>query len=191
MILELCLSKRWDVDLVILGGKSRVVRTKTNLVRIYDFDFAKIKRVAKKYGYPIVTELPISPTIVGTDTNRIDAKRNEIPQHIEVDEEEWKTVSQGIDELCNIVTNKEELKKFLYELKQLTKDNNKIPSEAFHNLVSKYSIQTEDLIALSKSRIMKSSIIDGIKCEEGFVTIGWSKDAKIDQFFEENGESQH
>jgi hypothetical protein len=37
---------------------------------------------------------------------------------------------------------------------------------------------------------MKSSITDGIECDEGFVAIFWTKDAKINEFFEENGESQ-
>jgi hypothetical protein len=67
----------------------------------------------------------------------------------------------------------------------------KIPIGRFSKLLKEFTILPEDLFTLSKNRIMKSSITDSVECEEGFVAIAWPKDAKIDQFFEENGESQH
>jgi hypothetical protein len=166
---------------VVLGGKSRPVRTNDGVIRMYDFDFTKLQRIAKKYGYPLVTKLQSSTTIVEEGTPQ---ESNKVREEID---EQLKDLSQRIDKLSNTVTKKRDLTNFLSTLWHLTRSSNKIPIESFSKLLKEFTILPEDLFTLSNSRIMKCSTIDQIECEKEFVAIVWPKDVKIDDFFEENG----
>jgi len=49
----------------VLSGKSKTVREKDATVKAYEFDHEKLRRIAKKYGYELVTKLPLLPLSEG------------------------------------------------------------------------------------------------------------------------------
>lgn len=51
----------------ILGGKSKTIRNKgteanNTVAKVYEFDEKKLRRIARKYGFELVTKLPTSPS---------------------------------------------------------------------------------------------------------------------------------
>jgi len=49
----------------VLSGKSKTVREKDVTVKAYEFSHEKLRRIAKKYGYELVTKLPLLPSSEG------------------------------------------------------------------------------------------------------------------------------
>jgi len=49
----------------VLSGKSKAVREKDLTVKAYEFNHEKLRRIAKKYGYELVTKLPLLPSCEG------------------------------------------------------------------------------------------------------------------------------
>jgi hypothetical protein len=49
----------------VLSGKSKTVREGEEHFKAYEFDQEKLSRIAKKYGYELVTKLPLSPISEG------------------------------------------------------------------------------------------------------------------------------
>ena len=52
----------------VLSGKSKTVREKDVTVKAYEFNHEKLRRIAKKYGYELVTKLPLLPSSEGAQT---------------------------------------------------------------------------------------------------------------------------
>lgn len=66
----------------ILSGKSKTVREKDLegkdvVVKAYVFNLEKLRRVAKKYGYEIVTKLPSEPSSEGMQASNSTLKHHE------------------------------------------------------------------------------------------------------------------
>jgi len=49
----------------VVSGKSKTVREGDVTVKAYEFNQEKLRRIAKKYGYELVTKLPLLPTSEG------------------------------------------------------------------------------------------------------------------------------
>jgi len=89
----------------VLNGKSKPIRRKDSegndiVIKAYEFDPDKLRKVAKKYGYEFVTKLPSEPS----------SESAQAPRSMEKEEE--KNVDKGLDtpqqlgKLCNLVTSK-------------------------------------------------------------------------------------
>jgi hypothetical protein len=66
----------------VLSGKSKAIRERDlegrdRIVKAYDFNSEKLKRVAKKYGYELVTKLPKLPSSEGIQVPKIMEKPEE------------------------------------------------------------------------------------------------------------------
>jgi hypothetical protein len=61
----------------ILGGKRKTIRDPQGCVKAYEFDEMILKRIAKKYGYEVVTKLPSFPTSRGISTQENTRKVHE------------------------------------------------------------------------------------------------------------------
>lgn len=155
----------------VLGGNSRNIRTEEELVKAYDFDPTKLKRIAKKYGCSLVTKLPSLPTSTGS------------PREERGESKHWEDISLQVEKLSNSVTIEGTLMGFLLEIRQNSKISNEIPEVLFKELVEKHNVSFGDLLTLSKRGILKSSLIDNIHCNPGFVRFKWVKDAKINDFY--------
>jgi hypothetical protein len=88
----------------VLSGESKVLREKDlerNWVstRAYAFDFEKLKRVARKYGYELVTKLPSTPSSEG-----VKAPESMDKGHLN-NVEKGPPAPQELDELSNSVTS--------------------------------------------------------------------------------------
>ena len=46
----------------ILSSKSKTVRKEDVTIKAYEFNQKKLRRIAKKYGYELVTKLPLLPS---------------------------------------------------------------------------------------------------------------------------------
>ena len=88
----------------VLNGKSKPIRQKDSkgndiVIKAYEFDPDKLRKVAKKYGYEFVTKLPSEPSSEGAQA----------PKRMEKEDE--KNVDKGLDtpqqlsKLCNLVTS--------------------------------------------------------------------------------------
>ena len=53
----------------VLSGKSKTVREKDVTIKAYEFNHEKLRRIAKKYGYELVTKLPLLPSSEGTQAH--------------------------------------------------------------------------------------------------------------------------
>jgi len=116
----------------ILSGKTQVLREKDEegdwiSVKAYLFDKEKLRRIAKKYGYELVTTLPSLPSCEGTQA----------PKSMEKEEE--KNVEKEphtpleLSKLSNLVTNSEEpsisSKKSEYEITVGEKESNLVTNK--------------------------------------------------------------
>lgn len=164
----------------VLGGKAQTIRIGEDLMKAYYFDHAKLQRVVKKYGFSNVTKLPSSPIV----TEKHHSKKLETEE--EEDGRELEVLSQKVSKLSNLVTTKEKLKGFVFELRRNSLHSGEVPQLLFKKLMKKYSIGFRDLYNLSQSGIMKSSVLDGIDSKPGYVAVRWVKDAKIDGFREDS-----
>jgi hypothetical protein len=88
----------------VLNGKSKPIRQKDSegndiVIKAYEFDPDKLRKVAKKYGYEFVTKLPSEPS----------SESAQAPRSMEKEEE--KNVDKDLDtpqqlgKLCNLVTS--------------------------------------------------------------------------------------
>jgi len=87
----------------ILSGKSKTVREKDLegkdvVVKAYVFNLEKLRRVAKKYGYEIVTKLPSEPSSEGMQAS------NSIVKHHEKNVEKSVDAPQQLGKLSYSVT---------------------------------------------------------------------------------------
>jgi len=91
----------------VLNGKSKPIRQKVSegndiVIKAYEFDPDKLRKVAKKYGYEFVTKLPSEPS----------SESAQAPRSMEKEEE--KNVDKDLDtpqqlgKLCNLVTSETE-----------------------------------------------------------------------------------
>jgi hypothetical protein len=89
----------------VLSGKSKAIRERDlegdKIVKAYDFNPEKLRRVAKKYGYELVTKLPKLPSSEDTQA----PKSMEKPEENNV--EKGFGTSQQLDKLSYIVTTEE------------------------------------------------------------------------------------
>lgn len=160
----------------VLAGKSRAIRINEEIVKAYDFNYTKLQRIVRKYGFSLVTKLPSSLTLEGETTSQ-DSKKDG-----EGKIEELEDLSLKVDKLSNLVTSKRNLKSFIFELRRNSLLSGEIPQALFNELLKKHSIGFKDLLSLSQSGIMKSSMLDGIASNPGYVAIRWIKTVKIDEF---------
>jgi CRISPR/Cas system CMR-associated protein Cmr5 small subunit len=97
----------------ILSGKTRTIRQKSSegpdqIVKAYDFELDKLRKIAKKYGYELVTKLLTLLSSEGVKAS--DSPLFYLSKHGEVHETEEKTVektanAQGeLSYISNIVT---------------------------------------------------------------------------------------
>jgi hypothetical protein len=87
----------------VLSGKSKTVRKKDSegndvIIKAYTFNQEKLRRIAKKYGYELVTELPLSPTSKDAQTP------NSTLKYYENNVEERNRTHQQLGNLSNSVT---------------------------------------------------------------------------------------
>jgi hypothetical protein len=87
----------------VLSGKSKTVREKDSegndvIVKAYTFNQEKLRRIAKKYGYELVTKLPLSPTSKGAQTPNLTLK------HYENNVEKREDTPQQLGNVSNSVT---------------------------------------------------------------------------------------
>jgi len=61
----------------VLSGKKKTLRSPEGNVKAYDFDKEKLKRITRKYGHYLHTELPSFPTSRGMSTSKIAEKQHE------------------------------------------------------------------------------------------------------------------
>ena len=101
----------------ILSGKSKTVREKVgkdadgkdveSIVKAYFFDSEKLRRVAKKYGYELVTKLPMLPSSPGTQA--LQTMENKEKGDVE-NVENKALVPEELSYVSNLVTKLEDLK---------------------------------------------------------------------------------
>jgi len=82
----------------ILSGKSKTVREKDVTVKAYEFNHEKLRRVARKYGYELVTKLPMLPSSEGVGASDSTLK------HHENDVEKERLIPQQLGNVSNSVT---------------------------------------------------------------------------------------
>lgn len=90
----------------VLSGKSKVLREKLGdswiSTKAYVFDLEKLKRIAKKYGFELVTKLPCLPSFVGVQ----EPKTTESMEKNNGDNvEKGIGTPQELSNLSNLVTN--------------------------------------------------------------------------------------
>jgi len=61
----------------VFSGKSKTVREKDATVKAYEFNHEKLRRIAKKYGYELVTKLPLLPSSEGAQAPNSTSKDHE------------------------------------------------------------------------------------------------------------------
>jgi len=79
----------------VLDGRSRTCRKGERTIKVYEFDPRKVFRVVKKYGYSLVTELPMLPILEGAVENKVVSER--------VSEEQQANPTR-ISNISNVVT---------------------------------------------------------------------------------------
>lgn len=90
----------------VLSGKSKPIREKASdghdiVIKAYVFDIDKLRRIAKKYGYKLVTKLPSLPSSEGVQAPNSTLKDHE--ENVEKDV----GVPLEVDKLSNLVTKPE------------------------------------------------------------------------------------
>jgi len=63
----------------VLSGKSKTVREGKEHFKAYEFNREKMRRIAKKYGYELVTKLPLSPISEGVQA--FNSPKNDVAEH--------------------------------------------------------------------------------------------------------------
>ena len=78
-------------------------------------------------------------------------------------------------------------KRFLREVRHNSVLTNTVSLVLFKELIRRHRIASTEFVKWSSSGIMKTSFIDNIEAEPGFVTIAWPKGTQIDELLEDNG----
>jgi len=70
----------------VLSGKSKTIREKDAITKAYTFNQEKLSRVARKYGYELVTKLLLLPTSEGTYTSNstLDHHENNVEKRVDI-----------------------------------------------------------------------------------------------------------
>ena len=91
----------------VLSGKSKTVREGEEHFKAYEFNPEKLRRIAKKYGYELVTELPMSPTSesVQASISQSNSPKNDGTGHEEKKEKQAYTPLENGD-ISDIVTKR-------------------------------------------------------------------------------------
>jgi hypothetical protein len=96
----------------VLSGKSKTVREGEEHFKAYEFDFEKLRRIAKKYGHEFVTKSPLSPTSKGvqasfSSSKTINNNKNNVEKIKEKEKKQAHTPPQ-LGDIGDTVTKNEE-----------------------------------------------------------------------------------
>ena len=94
----------------VLSGKSKTVREGEEHFKAYEFNREKLSRIAKKYGYELVTKLPLSPFSEGMQgsISQSNSPKNDVAEHEEIEKKQAYTPSENRD-ISDIVTKDDEI----------------------------------------------------------------------------------
>jgi hypothetical protein len=108
----------------VLSGKSKTVREGEEHFKAYEFNQEKLSRIAKKYGYELVTKLPLSPTSEGVQASisLSNFPKNDVTEREKIEKKQAYTTSENGD-ISDIVTNNNETRKNVTVCKHLQKKN--------------------------------------------------------------------
>jgi hypothetical protein len=105
------LTKQWTGYRLreILAGQKKSLRTKDGFTKVYEFDYEKLGRIVRKYGFNIVSKCPSLLTPRGVTTEENAGKAHEKPLlGMEESPEKLADTSQELDKLRHLDTNVED-----------------------------------------------------------------------------------